>query len=563
MSFFLTYDVSHFQISNSSIVHFLFTLNTRICGFSNELSFKSIDDRVFAEVEGFVRNELKELLYDEQNAECFNAEKRYFFGLFASNIKNFRFMPGEKLQILELVKYVNQILNKDASIENQFEAPKKYKISTKDTIRSSVGLIFGRKYSKWSPVLNLNENDITSCTPDSKTKLVQQIDNLLLTFGLSITEDKISFTNDGRRITATVSCLVCEKDGQKRAYNVQYDAAKNSTKAYWNVSNYKKHLGRHSSVKIETGDDQSKSCNENEVLMKMENSDDQSNNLNENKVSTSMKSIVVELNVSDNETKTVSNHDNNVLSDNKEESSPRNFYTSSLFDRYKNEIYNQISEQNLRLTTSIMSNNELVQDMTLELSGQKTCVGVLKIRGDGNCMFAALAHQIFFHKINSPEHQKETANLREDAVAHIESNYEDYKKQVEARLNDNTQDGKFFISVILRSSGQWGGAESLLAISRIYQVNILIFNEAESCWYPFELNLNYKRTVAIAYRLKIQTIRRNRIKNQPIVRNHYDSISEVKQNILFTCTNILSANEVKRIDFKENFDKQVYVPQSK
>lgn len=63
------------------------------------------------------------------------------------------------------------------------------------------------------------------------------------------------------------------------------------------------------------------------------------------------------------------------------------------------------------------------------------------------------------------------------------------------------------------------------------EVNVLIFNEYGPSYCVNGFNANYARTIVLAYRLGVNS-----------VRNHYDSIVKIEQNDIFECSKIIAEN---------------------
>lgn len=75
----------------------------RLTGFANAVSFMNIGDEDISYVEKFVQNELEQLLLDRcvrLGTVLDDNEKECVFGIYAGNIKEFKFLRGERNQIL-------------------------------------------------------------------------------------------------------------------------------------------------------------------------------------------------------------------------------------------------------------------------------------------------------------------------------------------------------------------------------------------------------------------------------------------------------------------------------
>lgn len=200
-------------------------------------------------------------------------------------------------------------------------------------------------------------------------------------------------------------------------------------------------------------------------------------------------------------------------------------------------LFSQFSAQNLRLLEASLANNEPPNLMATVINDRFAYVTIVKIDDDGNCMFSALVHQIDNVKNGSDTHKTRTVELRKAVVNHIDKNFERYKQSIKSRFsihNDMDEDGKEFISNDLSKEGSWGGAETLLAVSHIFSVNILIFNERGEFYFATGFNANYNRTIFLAYRVGSMS------KNGSVRYNHYDSIIGLSEEILYNCASVLS-----------------------
>lgn len=84
---------------------------------------------------------------------------------------------------------------------------------------------------------------------------------------------------------------------------------------------------------------------------------------------------------------------------------------------------------------------------------------------------------------------------------------------------------------------EYGGAETVKAISRMEHLNILVFCECGHVYFPMGFNSNYHKLIFFAYRLN------GKSKTE---RNHYDSVAEVDVNILCNLVKELTDKEFKR-----------------
>lgn len=99
------------------------------------------------------------------------------------------------------------------------------------------------------------------------------------------------------------------------------------------------------------------------------------------------------------------------------------------------------------------------------------------------------------------------------------------------RLEQVDEIGEKFVTEELSKDGFWGDTESLLAVSKMYKVNILIFKEKGPYYFGTGYNPDYNRTIFMAYR-------RFRAKANEMTErecDHYDSVCGIDENLLFQC----------------------------
>ncbi|XP_055296718.1 uncharacterized protein LOC129565645 [Sitodiplosis mosellana] len=166
--------------------------------------------------------------------------------------------------------------------------------------------------------------------------------------------------------------------------------------------------------------------------------------------------------------------------------------------------------------------------VNVKSSGLTKSIGVAQIPSNGNCLFAAMAHQLFYSHSRDLAHQ--AARLREEVVRHIKANFDRYKHSIEGKIYEEQESvpgeklteeqvktkAKSFLDESLSKSGYYGGYESLSAISEIYNVNILLFRENDDFRFVNEFNNAYEGIACVAYR-----------SNADGRYNHYDSVVSI------------------------------------
>lgn len=184
---------------------------------------------------------------------------------------------------------------------------------------------------------------------------------------------------------------------------------------------------------------------------------------------------------------------------------------SDTISHLEDRLETQITVQMLKMSNTITANNEehfecyfriksITSDQKLEVS---------TILGNGDCLFAAISHQIFFAKINSTNHQTSTMQLRQNVAEYIRNNPEVFENELIGRISDEKGDIKIEREEIesflhrLSNTKMWGGVESLKAIGMIHKVNIICFNEGGDCYFINKFDPGFERSILIAYRLAL------------------------------------------------------------
>lgn len=104
-------------------------------------------------VEEFVRNELEPRMLDRctrLGTELNANELECFFGIYAGSIKDFKFLRGERIQILGLGESLRTMLTEKGKEEfvKHFEVPDNFIIEKSGTYNFSFGWFYGQKPRK-------------------------------------------------------------------------------------------------------------------------------------------------------------------------------------------------------------------------------------------------------------------------------------------------------------------------------------------------------------------------------------------------------------------------------
>lgn len=114
-------------------------------------------------------------------------------------------------------------------------------------------------------------------------------------------------------------------------------------------------------------------------------------------------------------------------------------------------------------------------------------VWVTKIAPDGNCLFGAICNQIFKLDVRSRQHSEKVRGLRCEVVNYLRANSREtrVKNCIICRISEDLPQfsGQDYPSQViaftdfLSKDGNWGGEETVMAVSNIFKANITIYFE--------------------------------------------------------------------------------------
>lgn len=477
----------------------------RLFGYANPYSFKELQENDIVSIENFVQKELEKKVLDKckrLGTTLHENEKDYLFGIYADNVKEFKFVPGERTQILGAVESLREIFTETEKRDfiEHFAVPRNFKIDKNGTNFFSFGWFYGKKTLECVEHTNEMEQNFL-------VKLKAFFGSFDLETSQLVTEDTFKIVQLKSTVRADVVCIFCNKDSgdsaNQRPHAVQYN------KKSWNFSNLKKHV-RLFHVVEEIGSSSvdshgtTKSVNKKSKPMTSDSESDV--------VLNALKSSETPINLED-----------------------FGFYMDEgCFEKKTttNALLAQFSAQNERLAETIQKTNETNQFMAINVDGRWMNINIVKIKADGNCLFSTLVHQLEYMQINTNEHKQRSMEIRQEVVRHMENNFDAFKHVLKLRLKCDDADielhGKRFLTDFLSEDGYWGASESLIAATDIFKVNILVFNEKGPYYFSTRYNPTYDRTIFIAYRASND-------EKTGIIYNHYDSVSGIGKDILLKC----------------------------
>lgn len=478
-----------------------------MAGFGNPLSFKSITNVEVTAIENFIRKNAFEYLTktfcdvsmdDECEVDISDEVLTNYFGpLYAHNTASFQFRPGDKIRIKELVNYVNNKVDEGGPNKNLAFFAKKQRLNQKQ----------------------MHTNSHTSCKEDGlKSKLIEKVVPYFHIAGIDEKQfgEIVKLHTVGGKVYGDIDCAICKMERRKNEKPKRvYCNFDGKTKGVWVLSNFVKHLdtvhkievhkNRKSNVPALSADIET----DNHKYIVTKSSDDEKEN-NENDASL----IVVndeELKSKIRESKTCD--------------------TPTL-------LYQQISVQTNKVLAAVYQNSEVKSKMRFFVNGSPKNLMLAEIAKDGNCMLGSAVHQQFCYPLDSNEHKEATKKLRADVVAHIldTKNFPFFLHSLKNRvyatknadeINDIEMECKMFVRFVLSRNRFWAGTETLLAISDLFETNVIVFNEDGGCTKFKRTGKKYSRSIAVAYRIGGSD------KNGELLYNHYDSVCEVESGDLY------------------------------
>lgn len=514
-------------------------------GFANVISFRKISNEDINDVEEFIRTELLGILSTDAN-DSFGGDcdaiidheilVQHFGSRFASDTSNFKFERGDRIFINEIVLHVktaaegagiHQFRMKRKKMRDRTKiAPKKIALHCAATNKVKMnGSSANREHTT-----NI-ENQATV-----KTRLIEKVKDLLESFKIEpdeFEEEMVHVNFDDENFFGSIQCVVCEKSGIKsKPYRVYY--CRSSDSNFWVISNFKKHLEKtHQLVATKTVAIRRKQVITDKKVKKEMNVQLNGTKTKNNELAENSSSIDIEIvSLHSDDKSSITDDDDVVLLvvDDKDNETDPNL-----------RLLNQISSQMTNMVTATLNNAEILESMPIEMRKEARQVSVVKTDGDGNCLPSALAHQLFQHPIGSKAHIAKTTSLRSSVVEHIllPENISRYRIPIEEHMMDIDikvtcqSECENFVRDTLSKSGEWMGLETLKAVSNMYAVTIIIFNEEEGCYAIRGDAPDYDRAIVIAYRLSIS-------KNGGLVYNHYDSVVDIDPYTLHDSVNFIT-----------------------
>lgn len=472
------------------------------------MTFIRVCDADIQKIEDYVKTELYDDLQSQYNIVDELSDDSIvalFFGPFSKDKTRFKFYFGEKKLIKELVKHTQIVVDTPNTNAGLGHFMKKITVKKNMSFSASTRCINGSFFFIDRVSLNaLNSRQSMGTgieSSNARNKKIFNIDeqkNILFTKAKTVTskfekENKVKqvrifeeeFVNVSGScyddVKAMVHCSFCYEENSIEGVRLFFNRTSNG--GYWVLSNLLKHFNLHHGVN---------SCSE-PTLIALE---------------------VEPITANNHQAKRDVQNDADV------------FPIADFVDQ----LFTQMSVQQIKMVNASLLNKEDLSYLIFKKTVPEGAVKICNIKADGDCLFAAITHQLYHVKSGTPSHEKSTNKLKVETIEYIKKNIESFENYLKGRVLAYKQISEIknmheeflnFLNIRLPNRKSWGGTETMKAVSELYKVNIVVINEDGSCKMGFRHNPDYDRSIILSFRQYANSSAANSMPN------HYDSIVEI------------------------------------
>lgn len=513
-----------------------------MCGYGHALTFKDLDDSDIASVQEFIRNKTLSIISKDLNESIGEHEEcdvlltddlleEYFGSLYKRNTNQFEFRTGDIKLIKQIKIYVEKTIAKDGM--------KAFISKRQQSKRKAINKSLNNKQQKIDDLTSVqgtfDPDTISALTSDLFTKIIECCKSYNVNEFVdleNVDPSIVSVSVNKGQIYGHVCCVICQSDVNKKNQKpkkISYHSRDRSQ--YWVTSNFTTHLKiAHKLRQTDTQHNEENIPTASEIATK---------DVGENAIAPNDAPAII-ANEYDN------TNDASVIITNDEALVKPNLSTDQLYEQFSH----QITTMTATLYTTTPKEN-----MQIKLAENDfRTVNVSIVPADGNCLFTSLAHQLFGYRIGSKEMTRACKKLRADVVDHIKKNYASFEHEIKGRVFENIEktehlaegseleiqidiekETAFFINHLLPRNKYWGGSETLKAVSNLYDVNIILFNENDLCYIIHSFGKSHKKTIGVAFRAFNQPA-----EEQYCQKNHYDSVVDMASSDIYALVESLT-----------------------
>lgn len=445
-------------------------------------------------------------------------QKSWFFGVFALKPDAFYIPSGDLKLITKAIAQVNEIIRNnnngiDRFSKNFFLGEIKDRIAYEQNMCDSVfGLVFGdtREIQNKQKESVLEEHRTKLFTRAKQIFQNHESDEILQIRAFTLDLVNVKFADNGQ-VVGTVGCSFCGENSPMANVKLYY---RQLGRGSWIISNLQTHLMTHHS-------------NIDDLL-----------NIKKRIKKKPNHAILTNTSTEPNQIEPIIGKSNMQRMD------------SSVEDY----LYQQMKRQIIKMGNCVTKNLEPHYEIVF---GQKSwkAIKLCDVPAEGDCLFLSYAHQIYGYKIDSNDLNEKASELRTQVVGHILDNINDFVHEVKGRIYESgavnivslIEDCRDFVENSLAQEGFWGGTESIKALSRMHDVNVIVINDDGSCDLPtHKLNLESKSTILIYFSGPKD------VNCQNSDRNHYESVFWLPDVMLAEFAKQIAKDENQFTQFQNN-----------
>lgn len=339
------------------------------------MSFKSITDDDIEYCEQEIRKIEASIGIQLDDSADMNCEKnedyliKTFGRTYSEQPTQFRFLRGEISFIKQLVEHVKKIVDETGTNSGLHRFKYKEKRARKAPNKFTTKQFDAQPNEKSNVVSKNRKNDLPNTTQEPnelKANLFNRIKICSNNYQAAIDVDLLEYSTidvqiNQNKITGTVGCSLCKKGKPKKVY---YDVMVDR----WIITNFRKHLQTaHRLISVPVPE---QNKNIDEIVISNNNQKETTEYV---PVFDSIQDCSFEIDL-------VSLKKNDIK-----------------IEKNDNWLYHQIASQINVMMEAVLTNGDEEGTMAFRLNRNNTIhhLSVANILGDGNCLFAATAHQLF------------------------------------------------------------------------------------------------------------------------------------------------------------------------
>lgn len=193
----------------------------------------------------------------------------------------------------------------------------------------------------------------------------------------------------------------------------------------------------------------------------------------------------------------------------------------------------QIKRQLKEMDSNVNFRLEKRFPMCIEVNNKRVRVQIIKIPGNGSCLFSAIHQQLNKVSTTSPGFDNNVQLLRKNVIEYIKNKREEFDTELRNTIADYSgcaydditdNDCKYYLDHIMNLRTTWGGVETVKAVTEMFNVNVLIFTEDAKKHSFYKFDENREQAIILAYRKSKNPNSRHKF-------DHYDSVVRLPDDL--------------------------------